>query len=424
MVCEVQVTNNIVGHVDAGKSTLMGRLMQDLKAVDTRTVEKYRKEAEAIGKGSFALAWVMDSGSDEREHGVTIDYATNRFDTDRTAYTILDAPGHRDFVPNMIAGASQADFAVLVVDATPSSFEAGLKPNGQTKEHSLLIRSMGVQRIIIAVNKMDSNSVQWSRDRFEEIETQLRAFLSSTVGFQEKFISVIPCSGLQGDNILERAKDPRAQWHKGNTLVEELETVEMNTHAIDKPLRMTIADVFRGGIQNPLSIAGRLDSGCIQVGDAILSMPVSESATIKAIEIDQKPQDWAVAGDNVVLHLVGPDPVQHQLRLGDIVCSATSPARNVDKFHAKVLAFDHLLPMLVDVFRGRTNIPGRISKLVEVLPTKTTTAGPVVVKKPKIVAPSNVARVEIELEEAVPMEAGARIVLRSRWNTVAAGLVE
>lgn len=402
----------------------MGRLLHDLKAVDTRTVEKYRKEAESIGKSSFALAWVMDASSDEREHGVTIDYATNRFDTDRTAYTILDAPGHRDFVPNMIAGASQADFAVLVVDATPSNFESGLKPNGQTKEHSLLIRSMGVQRLIIAVNKMDSKSVQWSRDRFEEIETQLKAFLSSTVGFQEKAISVIPCSGLQGDNILKRSEDPRAAWHEGNTLIEELETVGMNTHAIDKPLRMTIADVFRGGIQNPLSISGRLDSGCFQIGDAILSMPVSESATIKGIEIDQTPADWAVAGDNVVLHLVGPDPAQHQLRVGDIVCSSTAPVQSVNKFRAKILAFDHLLPMLVDVFRGRTNVPGRISKLVEVLPTRSTTGGPFVIKKPKIVAPSAVARVEIELEEAVPMEEGARIVLRSRWNTVAAGLVE
>jgi len=174
----------------------MGRLLYDLKVVDKRTIDKYRKEAEAMGKSSFALAWVLDQGTEERSRGVTIDIATNKFETEKTAFTILDAPGHRDFIPNMIAGASQADFAVLVIDASTGSFESGLK--GQTKEHALLVRSMGVQRLIIAVNKLDT--VFWSQDRFDEISQQVSAFLTNA-GFLPKNITYIPLSGLLGDNF-------------------------------------------------------------------------------------------------------------------------------------------------------------------------------------------------------------------------------
>ena len=253
----------VIGHVDAGKSTLMGRLLYDLKAIDQRTIDKYKKEAESIGKGSFAFAWVLDQGSEERARGVTIDIAMNKFETEQTSFTILDAPGHRDFVPNMIAGASQADFAVLVIDASPGNFESGLK--GQTKEHALLVRSMGVQKIIVAINKMDA--ANWSEERFQEIQQQMTGFLG-TAGFQAKNTSFIPCSGLQGDNILKRSTE--SPWYTGHTLIEELDTSEPAIHAMDKALRMTIGDVFRGSIQNPVSISGRIEAGSLQIGDQVL----------------------------------------------------------------------------------------------------------------------------------------------------------
>jgi elongation factor 1 alpha-like protein len=392
----------------------MGRLLYDLKTIDERTVEKYRREADKIGKGSFALAWVLDQGSEERARGVTIDVATNKFETEETIFTILDAPGHRDFVPNMIAGASQADFAVLVIDASTGNFESGLK--GQTKEHALLVRSMGVQKVVVAVNKMDS--VGWSKDRFDEIEQQISSFLT-TAGFQPRNISFIPCSGLQGDNVTRPCEDKRMSWYSGRTLVQELETAEPSSYALDKLLRMTIADIFRGGVQNPLSISGRIDAGHLQAGEEILVMPSSEKAAIKSVEVDQEPSDWAVAGQNVTLHLADIDPVH--LKTGDVVCSPASPIQNITSFTAKVLAFDHLTPMQIDIHRGRLHVPGRISRLVATLDKA---SGAPVKKKPKIVAPGAVARIVVEMEQSIPLEAPARVVLRASGETVAAGLLE
>lgn len=402
------------GHVDAGKSTLMGRLLADLKAINQRTLDKYRQEAEKIGKGSFALAWVLDQGSEERARGVTIDIATNTFETENTVFTIVDAPGHRDFVPNMIAGASQADFAVLVIDSGVGNFEAGLK--GQTKEHALLVRSMGVQKVIVAVNKMDV--VQWNKDRFDEIEQQVSSFLT-TAGFQAKNVSFIPCSGIRGDNITARSEDPNGSWYTGHTLVEELETSEQYSYALDKPLRMTIGDVFRGSVQNPLSVSGRLDAGTVQVGDQVLTMPSGETATIRSLEVDDEPKDWAVAGHNVVLNLANIDPIH--LRSGDVICRPSSPIQNITSFKAKVLAFDHLMPSMIDIHRGRLHVPGRISKLVATLDKG---SGAPVKMRPKIVPPGAVARIVVEMEQGVPLEAPARVVLRAGGDTVAAGLLE
>lgn len=392
----------------------MGRLLFDLRAVDQRTMEKYRKEAERIGKGSFAFAWVLDQGTEERARGVTIDIATNKFETAKTNFTILDAPGHRDFVPNMIAGASQADFAVLVIDASTGNFESGLK--GQTKEHALLVRSIGVQRIIVVVNKMDV--AEWSQDRFDEIRQQMSAFLTSA-GFQSKNVTFVPCSGLEGGNILTRTTDERASWYSGQTLVEELDLSEPSTHAIDKPLRMTINDVFRGGIQNPLSVSGRLEAGNIQIGEQVTIMPSGEKAQIRSLEVDEEPQEWAVAGQNVVLNLTDVDPIH--LKTGDVLCSPSSPIQNISEFKAKILAFEHLTPMNIDVHKGRLHVPGRISQLIGVLDKS---SGEVSKKKPKIVQPGNVVRVVVHLDQAVPLEAPSRIVLRANGETVAAGLIE
>ncbi|ESZ94291.1 hypothetical protein SBOR_5287 [Sclerotinia borealis F-4128] len=405
----------VIGHVDAGKSTLMGRLLYDLKVVDQRTIDRYRKEAEKMGKSSFALAWVLDQGTEERSRGVTIDIAMNKFETEKTVFTILDAPGHRDFIPNMIAGASQADFAVLVIDASTGSFESGLK--GQTKEHALLVRSMGVQRIIIVVNKLDT--VGWSQERFDEISQQVSAFLMAA-GFQDKNIKFIPCSGLQGDYIARRSTEQAAAWYTGPTLVEELDHSEPVARALNKPLRLTIGDIFRGGVQHPLSISGRIEAGSLQVGDSLLAQPSNEKCFIKGLEVDSEAVDWAVAGQNTTLHLSDIDPIH--LKIGDVLCAPGNPISNIKSFTAKVLAFEFLTPMQVDVHRGRLHTAGKITEIVAVLDKGT---GQVMGRKrPRIVKPAQVARVVVELEMAVPLEAPARVILRSDGVTVAAGLLE
>ncbi|KAK3349987.1 P-loop containing nucleoside triphosphate hydrolase protein [Lasiosphaeria hispida] len=403
----------VVGHVDAGKSTMMGRLLLDLGVIDQRTVEKLRQEAEKIGKTSFALAWVLDQRVEERARGVTIDIATNRFETETTAFTILDAPGHRDFIPNMIAGASQADFAILVIDAGTGAFESGLK--GQTKEHSLLIRSMGVSRIIVAINKLDT--VDWSQERFDEIRHQVAGFLSAT-GFQAKNTTFVPVSGLNGDNLVRKSSDPAVSWYTGATLLEELENSEPNKRALAKPFRTTISEVFRSQ-QSPLSISGRIDAGSVQMGDAILVQPSGEKAYIKSILVDETPSDWAVAGQNVVINLSNIDPMH--VRVGDIICDPAKPIPCVESFTLKALAFDFLMPMQVDVHRGRLHAAGKIESISALLDKVT---GSVTKKKPKIVKPGMVARIVVKLGSKVPLEAGQRVVLRSGGETVAAGLLE
>ncbi|KAG6096007.1 hypothetical protein E4U31_005622 [Claviceps sp. LM219 group G6] len=405
----------VVGHVDAGKSTLMGRLLLELKFVQERTVDKYRRQAEKAGKQSFALAWVMDQRTEERERGVTIDIATNHFETPTTKFTILDAPGHRDFVPNMIAGASQADFAILVIDANTGAYEKGLK--GQTKEHVLLLRSLGVQRLIVTVNKLDM--VGWSQERFDEISQQVLGFLTG-LGFQSKLVSFIPISGLNGDNIATKTEDVAAAWYTGSTLIEALELSEPSTsRALTKPFRMSVSEVFRSPQQGTTTLAGRIDAGTIQIGDAVIVQPSGESAYIKSIMVDADSQEWAVAGQSVSIALTDIDPIH--IRVGDILCGAVDPISVGDTFTMRAMAFEHLMPMPVDLHRGRLHAAGQIHSIPATLDKAT---GEVIKKKPKVVQPGGVARVMVKLASKVPLEKGQRVVLRSGGETIAAGLLE
>ena len=419
----------------------MGRLLHDLKVVDQRTIDKYRKEASKIGKSSFALAWVLDEGSEERARGVTIDIATNQFSTPSTLFTILDAPGHRDFIPNMIAGAAQADFALLVLDADIGNFESGLK--GQTKEHVLLVRSIGVQQIVVAVNKLDA--IHWSEDRFKEIQQQTSGFLTAA-GFSAKKISFIPCSGLTGENVIDKSVNTEASWYSGPTLLAALEPSTSFGRSLDKPLRMTIDDVFRGGVQSqsPISIVGRIEQGTLQMGDSILALPApaqqsQQPLTIKSLSVNNEPADWAVAGQIAILNLTDiTEP--RTLRPGDVICHVTSPVPCSTSFKVKILAFEHVMPMQCEILRGRLHAPGKVTKLIASLDKAT---GAVVgggendsnkgtirneekkgKKKPRLVKPGEVARIQIEVEEAVPLEVGSRVVLRAGGETIAAGLVE
>lgn len=208
----------VVGHVDAGKSTLMGHLLYRLGQVSKKNMHRYETDSKKIGKASFLYAWVLDETDEERNRGITMDIAQSSFETATKSVNLLDAPGHRDFIPNMITGAAQADAALLVVDATNGEFEAGFEAGGQTREHTLLIRSLGVSQLAVVVNKLDN--VNWSKQRFDEIVGKLTPFLKQA-GYKDQDVTFVPCSGLTGENLNERSKNPSlTAWYSGLSLVE------------------------------------------------------------------------------------------------------------------------------------------------------------------------------------------------------------
>lgn len=385
---------------------------------DSANVCRYKKQATELGKASFALAWVMDTGSEERERGVTVDIAQHHFSTSLIDFTILDAPGHRDFVPNMIGGASMADLAVLVVDA--NQLESGMK--GQTREHILLAHAVGIQRIVVAVNKLDSTMPAWSEDVFNTVSTEVRKLLAHT-GFREENIAIVPCSGLNGDNVAKPPSDTSAtSWVTKNhrTLLSQLERFAPSTTTAERlrrPLRMQIADVFRGGITNPLSIAGRLATGAVQPGDSLLVQPSGESATVKALDVSSQPRDYTVAGEIPTLHLVDIEP-QH-LRGGDVVCSPQHPIHVLKQFEVNVSALESLLPQRVDVHLGRLHVAGAIAQLVATVDGK----GEVLRKRPRMVKEGQRAVVKLILDEGVPVDEGDCVVLRVEGRTVGFGAV-
>ena len=413
----------VIGHVDHGKSTLMGRLLLDTGAVPQRDIDKYRKEATEKGKGSFALAWVMDTSSDERERGVTVDIAQHFFSSDKADFAILDAPGHRDFVPNMIGGAAMADLGVLVVDA--NQLESGLR--GQTKEHVLLARAVGLERIIVAVNKMDGTTPAWNQGVFEEVSGEVKKLLQET-GFDDSNIRVVPCSGLSGENVAKApSSDGEMAWvaESCDTLTTALEsmaaTVTTASESVKGPLRMQITDIFRGGVQNPFSVSGRIASGNVQAGDSIQVQPRGEQAIVKSIEVAHEPRDYAVAGQLATLHLDSGDmeSLERNLRAGDTLCSASKPVPVVKEFRVEIDAIGTLLPSAVDVHVGRLHVPGRITGMSDMREKK---GGDIVKKKPRVVMPGQVVKVKITVEEAVAVEKGTSVVLRSGGETVGRGL--
>ena len=227
----------VIGHVDSGKSTSTGHLIYKCGGIDKRTIEKFEKEAAEMGKGSFKYAWVLDKLKAERERGITIDIALWKFETAKSVFTIIDAPGHRDFIKNMITGTSQADAAILIIASGQGEFEAGISKEGQTREHALLAFTMGVKQMIVAINKMDDKSVNYSQDRYTEIKKEVSDYLKK-IGYNPEKIEFIPISGWNGDNMLE--KSDNMKWYNGPTLIEALDSLNPPKRPKDKPLRLPL----------------------------------------------------------------------------------------------------------------------------------------------------------------------------------------
>ncbi len=316
----------VIGHIDHGKSTTVGRLMFETGAVPPHIIEGYRKEAETKGKATFEFAWVMDSLKEERERGITIDIAHKRFDTPKFYFTVVDCPGHRDFVKNMITGASQADAAILVVAAPDGVME-------QTKEHVFLSRTLGINQLIVVVNKMDA--AKYDQKRFEEVKKDLSALLQM-VGYKPAETLFIPISSLQGTNIAK--KSPETPWYTGITLLEALDTLKEPDKPTDKPLRLPIQDVYSISGIGTVPV-GRVETGIMKKGMKVSFMPANTEGEIKSIEMHHEEIPQALPGDNVGFNVRGLG--KGDIRRGDVCGPVDAPPTVADEFTAQIVVLQH-----------------------------------------------------------------------------------
>ncbi|KAJ3359984.1 HBS1-like protein [Kappamyces sp. JEL0680] len=420
------------GHVDAGKSTLMGHLLLDLGEVNQRTIAKFKKEAETMKKGSFLYAWVLDATEDERARGVTIDVGVSQFKTPKRTFTLLDAPGHRDFVPNMISGTSQADVAVLVVDASTGGFESGFEAGGQTREHALLLKSLGIEQLAVAVNKMDT--IGWAKDRFDDIQEKLSTYLAS-IGFSAATVSFVPVSGFTGDNL---SKKPKTTWYHGPTLVETLGTnnalivdgFSSPRRSLDAPFVLSVQDYFKGGLGpgggGSVTVAGRVESGQIQVGDDLVAMPINETGTVKAIQIGDDDSQWAVAGDRVSVSLAGLDPIQ--LHLGSILCDPKHKVPLSSRLRARISTFELDRPITIGVPVIMYHLGASEPAIITVLESSISKEG-VEKKRPRVLGSNVEATVIIDIQRAICCEKASvspslgRFLLRMGAASIASGVI-
>lgn len=358
----------ICGHVDAGKSTTTGRLIYELGGISEREMEKLRAEADALGKGSFAFAFFMDRQKEERERGVTIACTTKEFYTDSYHYTIIDAPGHRDFIKNMITGASQADVAMLMVPANQGGFETSIargnhktgEIQGQTRQHARLINLLGVEQLIVGVNKMDDKSVNFSKERFEEISKEVSGMLQRVGWKKEKVeggVPFLPISGWNGDNLLKKSV-AMTWWNGVDVKISATETVHVETlldalekmvrvpeRPVDKVLRMPVSGVHKiKGVGDV--VTGRLEQGIVKPGDEVVFIPTHTASTpctgkIFTVEMHHKTVAQAGPGDNVGLNVKGLAK-ENMPRGGDVmILKKDTSVSRCKKFVTQVVVLDH-----------------------------------------------------------------------------------
>jgi len=336
----------VIGHVDSGKSTTTGHLIYKCGGIDKRTIEKFEKEAAELGKGSFKYAWVLDKLKAERERGITIDIALWKFETPKYYVTVIDAPGHRDFIKNMITGTSQADCAVLIIAAGVGEFEAGISKDGQTREHALLAYTLGVKQLIVAVNKMDT--AKWSESRYEEIVKETSNFIKK-VGYNPKGVPFVPISGWHGDNMIEKSsnmtwfkgwsKESKAGASKGFTLLEAIDSIEPPVRPSDKPLRLPLQDVYKIGGIGTVPV-GRVETGVIKAGMVVTFAPANVTTEVKSVEMHHETLVEGLPGDNVGFNIKNVSV--KEIRRGN-VCgdSKNDPPKGCESFNAQVIVLNH-----------------------------------------------------------------------------------
>ena len=407
-----------VGHVDHGKSTCIGRIMYDSGKLPEQELKKLQEEAQRHGKVGFEFAFVMDRFKEERERGFTIELAYKKLVTQKYSITIIDAPGHKDFVKNMITGASQADAAFLVVAA-----QHGVMP--QTKEHLWLLRTMGVDQIAVIINQMDS--VNYDEAKFKKVQEDLKALLK-TVGINPDKITFIAAAGLRGDNVVK--KSTNMAWYKGPTVMEQFDLFATPQKPTELPLRMPLQDVYEITGIGTVPV-GKIETGRMKVGQKVIILPGRAGkgigGEIRTIEMHHEQMQEAIAGDNVGVNIRGVG--KKDLARGDVVCDATKPATVVEEFTAQIAVINHptvIAKGYAPVFHVHTaQVPCQFTELIEKLDPKT---GQVAQKNPDFLKNGDVAKVRLKPQGYLVLEKQsvnphmARFAIRDAGQTVAAGV--
>jgi elongation factor 1-alpha len=338
---KVHINIVVIGHVDSGKSTTTGHLIYKCGGIDKRTIEKLEKEAQEIGKQSFKYAWVLDKLKAERERGITIDISLWKFETAKYYFTIIDAPGHRDFIKNMITGTSQADVAILVTPASSGEFEAGISKNGQTREHALLAFTLGVRQMVVLVNKMDEKTVNFAQARFDEIRKEVSGFLKK-IGWNPDKINFIPISGWLGDNMTEPSAN--MPWYykapyNGMTMLQALDALEEPKRPIEKPLRIPLQDVYKIGGIGTVPV-GRVETGILKPNMVVTFAPSGITTEVKSIEMHHQELKQAVPGDNIGFNVknISVKDLHRVFVAGD---SHNDPPQETEHFVAQIIVLQH-----------------------------------------------------------------------------------
>ena len=414
----------IMGHVDHGKSTTTGHLLYANGSIDQRTIKAFEDEAAKMGKGTFKYAWVLDNLKEERERGVTIDLRFLKFNTKKFDFTVIDAPGHRDFVKNMITGASQADAAVLFCSAKKGEFEAGIGPGGQTREHAFLAFTLGVRQIVVAINKMDDNTVNWNEERYTEIKNEVARMLRMT-GFKVDKVNYIPTSGWTGDNLVK--KSTNMDWYKGPTLIEALNSLEVPDKPTNKPLRIPVQDVYTITGIGTVPV-GRVETGVLKPGMKVVFMPANKTAEVKSIEMHHASIPIAEPGDNIGMSLRG--IAKNEIHKGDVGGPVDNPPTVAKEFIGQIIVIHHptaIAAGYTPVLHYHTGqIACRFTELLKKIDPRT---GQVVEENPSYLKTGDAAWVKLEPLHPIAVETYkefpelGRFAVRDMGTTVAAGVI-
>lgn len=414
----------ITGHIDNGKSTTMGHFLLDLGVVDERTIQQHAEESEKTGKGdTFKYAWVMDNIKDERERGITIDLAFQKFETNKYFYTLIDAPGHRDFVKNMITGASEADCAVLVLSAKPDETDVAVAPGGQAREHAFLLKTLGVNQLIVAVNKMDA--VDFKEDAFKAAKDKAEKLVKS-VGYKLDDVPIIPVSGWKGDNLVKKSQN--MAWWKGKTLLEAFDDFKVPEKPVGKPLRIPVQDVYSITGVGTVPV-GRVETGTLKPGDKVIVMPSGAQGDIKTIETHHQQMPQAVAGDNIGFNLRGIE--KKDIKRGDVLGHPNNPPKVAKEFKAQIIVIHHptaIAPGYTPVMHCHT---AQVAATMTEFEAKINPAsGAVEEQNPKFLKVGDSAIVKIRpvrptcIETFKDFPELGRFALRDMGATIAAGVVK